>query len=245
MKKRLLVVAMVLGLTLSFTCSGWAEDETDIHCCCDALCYYNFTIKGPWQPAEVFTMSFYECNIVEDIGLFSAKDICEAPLYLIKFCNDRLGRARAELEETVIGELQSMWYYKSEGSCVVEEVECPIDFMLGEEDEALDILRQFRDEVLGKSEKGGKLIEAYYNHGDVLIQAFEANPAIEVFARDILEKTIERLLTASGGEQKLLTDEIAADIEILADELDVVVKSPGLKKTLRQIKGDVKEGKLF
>ena len=190
-------------------------------------------------------MSFYECNLIEDGPWISAKDKCEAPLYLVYFCEYYMDVARAELEPTVIGELQNMWYYKSEGTCTVEEVECPIDFMLGEEDELLDILRQFRDEVLSKSEKGEKLIKAYYNYGDVLIKAFEANPAIEVFAREILEKTIERLLTASGGEQKLLTDEIAADIEILADELDAAVKSPGLKKTLRQIKRDVREGKLF
>ena len=167
------------------------------------------------------------------------------PYYLITFCNDRLDRVRAELEQTVIGELNYVWYYKSEGSCTVEEVECPIDFMLGAEDEVLDILRQFRDEVLSKSEKGGKLIDAYYKYGDLLIKAFEANPALEVFATEILEKTIERLLIASGSDEALLTDEIAADIDILADELDAVVKSPGLKKTLRQIKGDMRRGKLF
>jgi len=245
MKKKLLTAAMILGLTLSFTSSGWAEDETDIHCCCDVLCYYQFIVDDSWGKPEVFTMSFSECNLIEDGILFSAKDLCEAPYYLVTFCNDRLDRVRAELEQTVIGELNYVWYYKSEGSCVVEEVECPIDFMLGEEDEVLDILRQFRDEVLSKSEKGGKLIDAYYKYGDLLIKAFEANPALEVFATEIVEKTIERLLTASGSDEELLTDEIAADIDIFADELDAVVKNPGLKKTLKQIKGDMRRGKLF
>jgi len=78
-----------------------------------------------------------------------------------------------------------------------------------------------------------------------LIKAFDANPALEVFAIEILEKTIERLLTAPGSDEELLTDDIAADIEILADELDMVVVNPGLKKTLRYIKGDMKRGKLF
>ena len=138
-----------------------------------------------------------------------------------------------------------MWYNQSEGSCTVDEIECPIDYMLGAEDEVLDILRQFRDEVLSKSEKGIKLIDAYYKYGDLLIKAFEANPALEVFATEILEKTIERLLIASGSDEELFDYAIAADIEILADELDAVVKSPGLKKTLRQVKGDMKRGKLF
>ena len=39
-------------------------------------------------------MSFDECDLVDDFGIFSAKDICEAPLYLVKFCNDRLDEAR-------------------------------------------------------------------------------------------------------------------------------------------------------
>ncbi len=38
---------------------------------------------------------------------------------------------------------------------------------------------------------------------------------------------------------------LSADIDILADELDAVVKSPGLKKTIRKVKGDMKRGKLF
>ncbi len=245
MKKRLFVVALILGLALSFPCSGWAK-QTDTLCCCNVLCYYSFNIKGRiFEGPEVFTMSFDECDLVDDFGIFSAKDICEAPLYLVKFCNNRLDEASAELEKTVIGELNFMWYNQSEGSCTVDEIECPIDYMLGAEDEGLDILRKFRDEVLSKNEKGRKLIDAYYNYGAVLIKAFEANPALEVFATEILEKTIERLLTASGSDEELLTDDIAADIEILADELDAVVKSPGLKKTLRQVKGDMKRGKLF
>ena len=116
---------------------------------------------------------------------------------------------------------------------------------MGGDEPELDILRQFRDEVLSKSESGRKLIDTYYNHGDVLIKAFEENPGIEAFATELLEKTIERLYTTLDSGEELLTDEIAADIEILAGELDAVVKRPGLKNTLKQIKGDMKKGKMF
>ena len=53
------------------------------------------------------------------------------------------------------------------------------------------------------------------------------------------------MYTALDSDEELFDDDIAADIEILADELDAVVESPGLKKTLRQIKGDMKKGKMF
>ena len=62
---------------------------------------------------------------------------------------------------------------------------------------------------------------------------------------DAVRQPESRLLTAPGSDEELLTDDIAADIEILADELDMVVVNPGLKKTLRYIKGDMKRGKLF
>ena len=85
----------------------------------------------------------------------------------------------------------------------------------------------------------------YYKYGDVLIEAFEENPGIEVFATELLEKTITRLYTALGSEERLLTDEIAADIDILIDELDAVVASPELKKTFKQMKRDIRRGTPF
>jgi hypothetical protein len=53
------------------------------------------------------------------------------------------------LEKTVIGKLATVWYYKSEGSCKAEEVECPIEYMLGGEDEEFkEIMKELLEDVL-------------------------------------------------------------------------------------------------
>ena len=78
-----------------------------------------------------------------------------------------------------------------------------------------------------------------------MIKAFDENPSIGEFATEVLGKTITRLYEALGSEEEVLTDEIVADIEILIDELDAVVASPELKKTMKQIKRDMRKGTLF
>jgi hypothetical protein len=137
------------------------------------------------------------------------------------------------------------WVVKdSQGLCELE-VKCPVD-ELGTNEAGLEILRSFRDELLSRNEKGRKLIDAYYNHASDLIKAFNENPALLMFAQELIEKTIERLLyTTIANEKELLNEEIADDIEVLAEELDVVVDNPELKKTLKQIKQDVNNRTLF
>lgn len=216
MKRGLLLVVLFLCVALSFTASSWAAKQ----CCCTMTC--NFTdLLGSPQKLNV--------NTCWDLDAVFA---CEEEIICIS---------------EMIGNIE-IWIYKNfEGAgCDIEEEEdCSLEFILGADDPGLDSLRQFRDEVLSTSEKGRKLTEAYYKYGDVLIEAFEENPGIENFATEILEKMIEQLQTALGSEEELLTDEIADDIEILIDELDAVIASPGLKKTLKQIKREMKKGTLF
>ena len=230
MKRNCLVIILFLIAALSFNGTVWATVE----CCCEPIgCHFPPSpSRGPFAPPKDFTID--DCYYWEDDGEWK--------------CNEQL---------ICISELTGMdeWWWVNynilaleiDGSCEMHftDDDCESESLLGNEHPGLDILRQFRDKVLARSEKGRRLTEAYYKYGDLLIKAFEANPALEVFATEILEKTIERLLTASGSDEELLTDDIAAGIEILADELDMVVVNPGLKKTLRQVKGDMKRGKLF
>lgn len=186
--KRVLLVPMILGLVVSFTGSSRAQ-QIDTHCCCNVLCYYNFIATDKASP-DVFTMSFDECDLVSDFGLFTAKDICEAPLYLIRFCRNRTEEAWAELEKTVIGKLATVWYYKSEGSCRAEEVECPIEYMLGGEDERLDVLRKYRDEVLSKTPVGQEIVELYYVWSPVIVKVMEEDEEFKEEIKEMLEDVL-------------------------------------------------------
>ena len=219
MNQKFLIIALCLNIIFLFTSNGWA----DTVCCCDITCKYTTAFGGA---IERSVDKCYTLGLGNEVLVCTKDAACAA---IIEFgwiyYGDWTGSGCAEKEE------DSSW--------------CPSNHLLGSDDPGLDSLRQFRDEVLSTSEKGRKLTEAYYKYGDVLIEVFEENPGIEDFATEILEKMIERLQTALGSEEELLTDEIAADIEILIDELDAVVASPGLKKTLKQIKRDMKKGTLF
>ncbi len=223
MKRKCLVAILFLGVALIFVCNSWATDQGN--CCCTLTCKY--------KPIPIINPN---------------------PNFTVDKCYNYEDEAMALCNEDTICFMESKnillyypinFYIGFEGECKMDLSDCPSEDLLGLDDPGLDILRQFRDEVLSKSEKGKKLIYAYYKYEDVLIKVFEENPGIEDFATELLEKTIERLYTALDNEEELFDDEIAADIDILADELDAVVESPGLKKALRQIKGDMKRGKLF
>ncbi len=229
MKKKSLLTALFLIAALSCNGTAWATVE----CCCQPIgCHFPPTLlRGPFAEPKDFVID--DCYFWEDGEEWK--------------CSEQL---------ICLSELQAMdpiWWIsysaralEIDGSCELNlSDDCESEDLLGADHPGLDILRQFRDEVLARSVKGSRLIRAYYRYGDVLIEAFEENPAIEVFATELLEKTIERLVETLGSNEELLSDEISADIDILIDELDAVVESPPLKKTLRQIKRDMRKGTLF
>jgi hypothetical protein len=147
-------------------------------------------------------------------------------------------------------ELGGLWYllYKP-GEIIVDGIcdislsddACESEELLGADHPGLDVLRKFRDEVLAKSEKGRRLTKAYYEHRIELNRVFEENPGIAVFATALLEKTIELIEDNLYSEGELSADAVADDIDVLAEELDMIVENPGLKKILNQIKQDVND----
>ena len=67
---------------------------------------------------------------------------------------------------------------------------CPSERVLGEDDPRLEILRQFRDEVLARTETGRKLIDLYYQNEEEMTQILEEHPAFQKTAKDLLELII-------------------------------------------------------
>jgi len=64
---------------------------------------------------------------------------------------------------------------------------CPIVAMLGKDDPAVAILRQFRDSILAQSAVGRKVIQIYYNNADSINAALERSPVLRPMARRVLE----------------------------------------------------------
>jgi hypothetical protein len=132
------------------------------------------------------------------------------------------------------------------GGCELSAAtDCVADSLLGADNQGLDILRQFRNQVLKKSAKGQRLINAYYQYGSDIKQALNENAGLKKFTADLLGKVIVRLFTTLGSKEDLLTDDIAGDIEIFADALDAEVTQPELKQVIQQIKKEVRDRTLF
>jgi hypothetical protein len=73
-----------------------------------------------------------------------------------------------------------------------EPQSCPAVYLLGEEDQRLDTLRKFRDEVLAKSSVTSGLITLYYNYGNQLIALLDSSPTFKIILRKILEIVVPK-----------------------------------------------------
>ena len=244
MKKAVITTMLVVSATLLIAFDSMAQGDVTYQCCCNLQCCvtYNsftdpFTIQewcGPLSSGPDCTPS--------DI-LF--EDLCTSDLN----ANWRCIEARLALKEIIRKTNQDVFIMSFDhytGSCeFTADVKCVADSLIGADNQGLDILRQFRNQVLEKSGKGQKLADAYYHYGSELKQALNENPGLKNFAADLLGKVIVRLFAALGSKEELLTDDIAGDIEIFADALDAEVTQPELKQVIRQIKKEVRDRTLF
>ena len=67
---------------------------------------------------------------------------------------------------------------------------CPFVLVLGENDQRLDTLRRFRDEVLVKSSIGKQLVKIYYEKSRTVIEALEGHEFCRKVAAALLKKII-------------------------------------------------------
>jgi hypothetical protein len=67
---------------------------------------------------------------------------------------------------------------------------CAAELLLEGDNEKLDTLRQFRDEVLMKSEAGEKYVKLYYKLSPAIIRAMEENPELKIKARTMVDNLL-------------------------------------------------------
>lgn len=245
MKKVLFATMLVLSATLIITPESMAEGDVTLQCCCQVTCCYNYSIT-----TDPFTMKEWCLPTPPKPTCTPAKNIltlglCETDIAPNWDCIE----FRVIAENTLKASYKDLLFLSFDhytGGCELTAVtDCVADSLLGADNQGLDILRQFRNQVLGKSGKGQKLADAYYHYGSELKQALNENPGLKNFAADLLGKVIVRLFAALGSKEELLTDDIAGDIEIFADVLDAEVTQPELKQVIQQIKKEVRDRTLF
>ncbi len=245
MKKMIFAAIIFLSAALLMAPDSIAEDDIELQCCCQVTCCYNYSIT-----TDPFTMKEWCLPTPPKPTCTPAKNIltlglCETDIAPNWDCIE----FRVIAEDTLKASYKDLLFLSFDhytGGCeLTAATDCVADSLLGADDQGLDILRQFRDQVLGNSAKGQKYASAYYKYGSDIKQALNNNPGLKNFTADLLGKVIVRLFTALGSKEELLTDDIAGDIEIFADALDAEVTQPELKQVIQQVKTEVRDRTLF
>jgi len=244
MKKTVITTMLVVSAMLLIAFDSLAQGDVTYQCCCNLQCCFTYNkYTDPLSSTEWCSPPSSGPACTPSDILF--EDLCASDLT----ANWRCIASRPALTATLKQKDSDVWIVSFDhytGSCEFEaDVNCVADSLLGADNLGLDILRQFRNQVLEKSGKGQKLADAYYQYGSELKQALNENPGLKNFAMDLLGKVIVRLFAALGSKEELLTDDIAGDIEIFADALDAEVTHPELKQVIRQVKMGVRDKTLF
>ena len=72
---------------------------------------------------------------------------------------------------------------------------CPPIFIYGEDSEEVELLRYFRDEVLGKTPEGQELIRLYYEWSPVIIEAMDKDEAFKEEVKVLIDETLTLINT--------------------------------------------------
>ena len=78
---------------------------------------------------------------------------------------------------------------------------CAAESVLADDPESLSLLRQFRDDVLAKSEKGKALIKLYYEKSPLIVELIEKDPALKEKCRETLKAimpSIRKIVNNNG-----------------------------------------------
>jgi len=78
---------------------------------------------------------------------------------------------------------------------------CPAEFLLRGEAENIELLRQFRDRVLAKSDNGRTITKLYYEKSPEMLLLLKQNPDLQIKCRRLL-KHLFPLLGKSTASQK-------------------------------------------
>jgi hypothetical protein len=74
---------------------------------------------------------------------------------------------------------------------------CPAETVLQDDEESLNVLREFRDKILLKTEKGKRLVDLYYEYSPILIKLIKDKPELKA-------KLKQRIKTVIPGIKKAL-----------------------------------------
>jgi hypothetical protein len=245
MKKMIFATILFLSAILLIVPHSSADGDIQLECCCTVTCCFTYnTYTDPLTMKEWCLPTPTKPTCTPATNIFTL-GLCETDIAPNWDCIDARMTVEASLKES----FKDLWLFSFDhytGGCEISAAtECVADSLLGADRQGLDILRQFRDQVLKKSGKGREMTAAYYQYGSDIKQALNENPGLKTFATDLLGKVAVRLFMALDSKEELITDDIATDIEMFADALYAEVAQPELKQVILQVKAGVRDKTLF
>jgi len=126
-----------------------------------------------------------------------------------------------------------------------ESSPCLASVALHLNDEGVNLLRGFRDEVLVRSLDGERYINLYYSpHTIEVLLILLFNPELRMCANRIVKESLPAIQSLLRGERAVINAELIADIEFFLREFEKDT-SPGLKRDISIIREDIATGYLF
>jgi len=129
----------------------------------------------------------------------------------------------------------------------VTVIECPVSLTLEGDTEGktkLEVLHNFRDNVMASSFEGQEYIRLFYQNaleGSYLLLRY---PDLREKTHEVLENVLPMIEAAVNGQQAILTAANVADIENLLEAF-AAKASPKLKSAIRRLQSDFHQGKFL
>lgn len=171
----------------------------------------------------------------------------------VPYCDPSMGGGQLEPDTTyywrvkAVDECENNTVYGDTWSFTTGPAEnpCLVSTALQLDNNEVNTLRGFRDEVLAKNLKGERYVNLYYSP-----QAIEAlfilffNPELKVCMNKMVKKSIPAIQSLLKGEKALVDFEIIEEIEVFLEEFEKEA-SLNLRKIIDTIRRDIKTGDLF
>lgn len=108
----------------------------------------------------------------------------------------------------------------------------------------LSLLRSFRDEIITNDDLGRDYLFLLYSNSVEIATLLIQYPSILAEAGRVIDELLPGVQARLEGKKMSLSGEQAAHIESLLNHLEVKT-SPQLKKAIKKVRGDLREGILF
>ncbi|MFC1591949.1 CFI-box-CTERM domain-containing protein [Thermodesulfobacteriota bacterium] len=238
MKKLRLLLCLALATMFAFAIPCLAQEEVEYECCCVLTCEWQYQI---WNPVcfQTDNASGTTYTLVSECSSWpeNGEETCEGKNYADLRCGTSDGQARENItsrfEELCPGAfglpIVTVTYIETDIMCAFGvQDDCFVIDLSVPDDPRLEILRQFRDEVLSKSAAGRQLIDLYYDYSGAIIEVFNEYPSLKMHVRDLLDKAVpvvEAVLNG-GSLAGLLGSYIIAEADLLLEEIDALMSAP-------------------